>query len=600
MDDVALVRERTDIISLIQEYVPLKKAGRNFKANCPFHNENTPSFMVSPERQMFHCFGCHKGGDAYTFLMEYEHMEFPEALRFLAKRVGITLHEGARGSGLTSRKEALYEINRLASSFYHYILTTHPAGKKALSYLKERKIHEATLGTFRIGFAPASGSALVSYLLRKKGCKEEDILESGLGARRMGRLVDFFSDRLMFPLIDHRENVVGFSGRVLTATAHGPKYINTKDTPVYHKGEHFFGISIAKEQMRKEDQAILVEGEFDVISSFQEGITNVLAIKGSALTEAQVRLLSRYVRKVTLCFDDDTAGWDGVVRSLPLLERFDLTATVIALPGGKDPDEAIKNDPYTFKAALKHDVPVYDYLLEKKIASLDLKDVSSKKNLGDFFLPILTTIRNEIIKEHYLKKLSALLDTTYESLVREMGRHVSAKRDVLFTQVQKEKLTREEVLEQYLLALLVQSEKTKDFVKESMKVLAKILPKERANQKLLHLLNEYTEQNIYTTSQFAAFLPTELIEAFNTATLYPLGQFVEDGSYKKEVNRVANELATRHLRRKLKTLSLQIDEREKNNEETESLRKEYTYIAGLLDGLRRMIPSNNPIKLHLE
>ncbi|MDP3940733.1 MAG: DNA primase [bacterium] len=582
MDDVAQVRERTDIIALLQEYIPLKKAGRNFKSNCPFHNETTPSFMVSPERGMWHCFGCGKGGDAYTFLMEYEHMEFPEALRFLAKRAGITLQEGPRSSALTSRKEKIYELNRYASSFYHYILTSHQAGSKALAYLTERKVNKGALETFRIGYSPASGRSLVNYLLKKKDCSEEDIFDSGLGTRRNGRLVDFFSDRLMFPLVDHRDNVVGFSGRILTSSSHGPKYINTKDTPVYHKGEQFFGINIAKEHMRKHDQAILVEGEFDVLSCFQEGIDNVIAIKGTALTEAQVRLLNRYVKKVTIAFDDDSAGQDALVRSLALLEETDMTATVLKIPGGKDPDEAIKNDPFAFKQSLKNDVAVYDYLLEKKVASLDMNQVSSKKELGDFFLPLFANIRNEIIKEHYLKRLSVFLDTTYESLVHEMGRHVKPKRDNPVEVVAKDKRPREEVLEEYLLALLLQSENVQLQI-HTGEMLSQILPKQRAVQKVLHNLWDFTSRKETTTpGSFANFLPSELFETFNTAMLYPLGNFANSEGMMKEAIGVSEELRTRHLRQRLKQLSLAIDDKEKDAEESSELREEYASILAML------------------
>lgn len=583
MDDVALVRERTDIITLLQEYIPLKKAGRNFKANCPFHNESTPSFMVSIERQMWHCFGCQKGGDAFTFLMEYEHMEFPEALRFLAKRAGITLHEGTRSSALTSRKEKIYEINRLAVSFYHYILSTHTAGRPAREYLKERQVNDGALSSFRIGFAPGSGNALVSYLQKKKGCMEEDIIDSGLGIKRMGRMADFFKDRIMFPLIDHRDNIVGFSGRVMTATSSGPKYINTRETPVYHKGEHFFGIEMAKDAMRTSDQAILVEGEFDVIACFQEGIRNVIAIKGTALTEAQVRLLARYVKRVTMCFDDDNAGQEALVRSLPLLEAADLTTTVLVIPEGKDPDEAIKRNAPGFKAALKHDVPVLEYLLSRKLAKIDAKEADGKKQLADFFLPLLATLHNEIIKEHYLKKLSSILDTSHESLIREMERG-SPKREAVIAPAAKEKLPREEVLEEYLTALLAQSENVIGHVKEVMQELSEIVPKERANQKIISLLGDFVStRGTFKIEEFISFLPTELLPSFNMATLYQVSQFVDPEAYTKELHRVTRELRLGYLRRKLQSLSLLIEEKEKNGEANLDLRDEYGRMAVLLD-----------------
>ena len=216
MDQVAEIRDKLDLAALISEYVPLKKAGRNFKAPCPFHNEKSPSFVVSPERQIWHCFGCGKGGDCYTFLMEYERLEFPEALRMLAKRVGVELQQrGSQQAGLASQKERLYQCNSLAKEFYHYVLTDHKVGQKAREYLKDRGITEAVIKTFMLGFAPSTGTALTQYLTKKKGFTNEEVVEAGLAYQRGPTPQDFFWGRLMFPLIDHRDNVVGFSGRVL-------------------------------------------------------------------------------------------------------------------------------------------------------------------------------------------------------------------------------------------------------------------------------------------------------------------------------------------------------------------------------------------------
>ncbi len=305
MDEVAQIRERVDIVSFISEYVPLRKMGRNFKAICPFHNEKTPSFVVSPERQIWHCFGgCGKGGDVYTFLMEYENLEFVEALRILAKRTGIALAESSFQTGLSSKKEIIYKLNKLALDFYHYVLTRHSAGGKALSYLTEkRKMDKRLIETFMIGFSPKDGIDLSNYLINKKKYKKEDLIEAGL-AYYSGGLKDFFRGRVMFPLFDHRDNVVGFSGRAIEdpPAGGGGKYINTRDTIVYHKGSMFFGLNSAKDNIKKMDKAIIVEGELDVISCFSIGATNVVAVKGTALTENQVALISRFTNNICLCF----------------------------------------------------------------------------------------------------------------------------------------------------------------------------------------------------------------------------------------------------------------------------------------------------------
>src|SRR5579872_214543 len=214
MDQVSQIREKIDIVSLLQEYIPLKKAGRNFKAVCPFHSDKTPSLVVSPERQIWHCFGCGKGGDCFSFLMEYEHIEFPEALRILAQKAGITLQNQRIDNATVSKKEKIYALNHLAAEFYHYLLTKHPSGKKALEYVLQRGIKPATINTYMLGYSP-HGASLVTYLHKKKQYSTDDIFDAGLATRYGRDVVDFFQGRLMFPLYDHRNNIIGFSGRVL-------------------------------------------------------------------------------------------------------------------------------------------------------------------------------------------------------------------------------------------------------------------------------------------------------------------------------------------------------------------------------------------------
>lgn len=422
MDQVSQIREKTDIVGLISSFIPLKKMGRNFKALCPFHNEKTPSFVVSPERQIWHCFGCGKGGDCFTFLMEYENLEFPEALRILAKKTGIQLRESSFQTNLSSKKEKIYKLNKLALDFYHYILTKHRVGKPALSYLLEkRELDQKLIETFKLGFSPRIGEALSNFFIKKKDYKNIDLTEAGLAFEGRNGIMDFFRGRIMFPLSDHRGNVVGFSGRALGNDATGGKYINTRETLVYHKGSMFFGLNTAKDEIKKEDKVIVTEGEFDVISLFSVSVKNAVAVKGTALTENQATLLSRFTKNVALCFDKDSAGFDATKRSLPILEKQGLIATVIEIPNGKDADEAVKSDAVVFKKALKKDISIYDYFFNKLVLSCDRETVEGKRKSLEI-LPIIMQIENEIVKEHFLKKLSEALDISYESIVRELER----------------------------------------------------------------------------------------------------------------------------------------------------------------------------------
>lgn len=588
MDQVAQIREKIDIVSFLSEFITLKKAGRNFKAVCPFHNEKSPSFMVSPERQVWHCFGCGKGGDIYTFLMEYEKVEFPEALRILAKRAGIELIQSKEQMGIASKKERLYSLNNLAREYYHYILTRHKVGEKARQYLLERDLTDQLIETFQLGFAPGVGNALSSYLIKKKGYSVDDLVEAGLSFPRGKDAVDFFRGRLMFPLIDHRDNVVGFSGRVLDKDAKTSKYINTRETLIYHKGEGFYGLNITKDAIRKAGQAILMEGEFDVISSFKEGVSNVVAVKGTALTEMQINLIARYAGKISICFDGDRAGQEAIKRSLPLIEKKGLQASIILLPNGKDPDESIKTDPILYKQSIKKDISVYDYLFDSALESGDSKTAEGKKAIADTVLPVIALMTNEIIKEHYLRKLSNVLDTTYESISKELERKKQLEKSmhVQVPPLKTQKQSREEMLEEYLISLIIQSDNPKLALDKAIALLSPSLSKEKAYQKILSLLLEYfkTTQE-FSHERFSQVLPEELLHSYNKSMLFPLPPFKEKDQYLHEVEKVSKQLRDLYLRTRLKVISEELVAKEKNgsnDEDLQGLKEEYSTLLSLL------------------
>lgn len=272
MDDVDLIKQKVDVGDLIGSYISLKRAGRNLKAVCPFHNEKSPSFVVSPERQIWHCFGCGKGGDIFTFVEEYERVDFSEALNLLAEKAGIKLKKTAFHSEKEEVKNRIYEINHLSSLFYHFLLTKHPSGKTALSYVTtERELTPALIKTYAIGYAPGQPDALVSYLLKKKHYTREELIEAGVATIRNGRLFDFFQNRLVFPLTDSRGNILAFSGRALTDNQQ-PKYINTKETPAYIKGDTLFGLDIAKEAIKKRGKLFLWKGSLTLSQALKRGL----------------------------------------------------------------------------------------------------------------------------------------------------------------------------------------------------------------------------------------------------------------------------------------------------------------------------------------
>lgn len=587
MDQAAEIREKIDIISFINEFVPLKKAGRNYKANCPFHSEKTPSFVVSPERQMWHCFGCAKGGDCFTFLMEYERLEFPEALRMLAKRTGVTLTGRGYDTKTSSQKDLIYTLNHLAAEYYHYVLMKHPVGKKGKDYLEKRGVTEKVMKSFLIGCAPNARTGLTEYLLKKKGYRKEDLFEAGL-ATTVGRdTVDFFRGRVMFPLFDHRDNIVGFAGRTLDTTGViKAKYINTRETLVYHKGEMFFGLNMTKDVIRKANQVLLVEGEFDVISCFQAGVSHVVGVKGTALTDKQVQLLSRYAQKVTVCFDGDRAGQEAIKRSLPIIEKYNLQTTVVVIPGGKDPDDAIREDSAAFLKAVKHDIGIYDFLLQIALEKYDKKSASGKGKIAADLLPVYSAISNEIIKEHYLKKLSSELDTTYESLQKEIVRQTRKEQDVVIPRQSELKQSREELLEEYILSLILQYESPKEAMRSAWAVLEDALVTDRAHPKILSQLESYCRiRDGFDAKTFVRELPPELLPAVDKALLFPLSVFDDRTKHLKEVEKTAKQLREVYLKNRIKRISLQLKEKGGQGEEKEAdqLREQFSRLVSLLE-----------------
>lgn len=582
MDDVDLIKQKIDIADLIGSYIPVKRAGRNFKANCPFHNEKSPSFVISPERQIWHCFGCGKGGDIFTFVEEYERTDFSESLKLLATRADIKLKKNVFRSKQDEKKNRIYEINHLASQFYNFLLTEHKSGKEAYEYVTEKRgLSKALISTFNLGFAPRQGNALISYLIRKKGYIKDELLESGVATLKNGRLFDFFQNRLIFPIQDARGNIVAFSGRGLTEKAI-PKYINTKETPVYVKGDTVFGLYQAKEAIKKEGKVILMEGEFDVISSYKEGILNTVAVKGTALTENQIRLLKRFAQKIVFCFDTDPAGTEAQRRSIALIQKEGINASVVIPPHGKDPDELLKENPALFKKALKEEVNIYDFIIESSVQNENPKTVEGKKHILSRTLSYITDIDNEIVKEYYLKKLASLLETSYESVVKESDKKVISKpreESVIATPNNK---PRQEMLEDHLLTLILQSQKPKDALAAAVNALEAIEPVTPNAKSIYNTLKEYfLTSDELSVAEIGKLLHESVLPTFDLYFLTPIPNFASNELHLIEVEKAAKTVKQAAVKEQLKTLSERMKEAEKNENEDElqKLREEFSLLA---------------------
>lgn len=410
-DQIHEIKEKLDIVDLISQYVSLKKAGKNYKALCPFHNEDTPSFMVSPELQIFKCFGCGRGGDIYKFLMEMEGVEFGEALQVLAEKAGVKL-ASYRSSPESERRKKLLEINHLASRYFHYLLTNRSVGKECLDYFrKERGFGDGIIKDFDLGYAPNSWNSLGNYLLGK-GYTLSEIIDAGLVVSKRGgrRFYDRFRGRAMFALQDHRGQVVGFSGRIMGDTR-GPKYLNTPESIVFNKSLFLYGLFRSKGFIKSAGQAVIVEGPTDFLTPFSSGTKNMVAAQGTALTLGQIKLLKRYTGDISICFDADLAGNLATKRGIDLAEKAGLEVAVITLPDGfKDPDQLARTNLEVWKEVVQKPIPVYDFYFQTAFKKYDRKTPEGKKQIAKELLPIIRNISDDIQRASYVQKLASELD----------------------------------------------------------------------------------------------------------------------------------------------------------------------------------------------
>ncbi len=418
------IKSKTDIVDLVGSYVNLKKAGKYFKANCPFHDEKTPSFVVSPEIQRWHCFGaCHEGGDVITFVMKWENVPFSDALKILAQRSGVNITDKLERSGFadseSEKRNKLFEINELTAKYYAYILKSHAIASQARAYLESRALPPGIADKFMLGFAPTGWDSLVGYL-HKKGYKNEDIVATGLAIGTSRGAIDRFRGRLIFPIMNTLGKVVGFSGRLLGGVEPtektGAKYVNTPETLVYHKRESLYGFSISKDAVRKENAVIVVEGEFDFLTPYTKGIENIVAIKGSAFTQEQLKILKRYCDRLILALDNDKAGQDALRRSIIEASPFGFDIYVCEMPGGKDPDDAAREHLNEFKKIVANPTPVFDYLFSTFSSEVKSDDPYSKKKFTAKMAEFLVHADNSIVKDHYIKKIAEYVSTSVSSI----------------------------------------------------------------------------------------------------------------------------------------------------------------------------------------
>lgn len=424
------IKSRLDIIDVVNEYIQLKKAGTNWKALCPFHSEKTPSFMVSREKQIWHCFGCDEGGDIFEFIKKIENIEFPEALKILAKKAGVELRH--IDPQMQNKKTKLMDICNAAANFYHHFLLEDTEAKRAREYLKRRGLEDSTIEDFKIGYAPPTWDRVLQFL-RNKHYFDNDILDSGLVIKKEqgSGYYDRFRNRIMFPIANTHGDVVGFTGRLLgddsSQSQQGGKYVNTPSTLIYDKSKVIYGFDKARSEIKKQNLAILVEGQMDVVSSHQAGVKNVIAASGTSLTDDQLMLIRRYSTNIAMAYDMDEAGRAASERAVEAALLQGMNVKIISIPGGKDPDECIRTNPKEWIKAIDLAERVMEYYFRTVFDKYETSNIESKKRIVDILLAKIGKLQNKVEQSHYIKLLADKLSLD-EAILWETFSHSAKNR----------------------------------------------------------------------------------------------------------------------------------------------------------------------------
>jgi DNA primase len=487
MTPIDEIKNRLDIVDVVQGYIRLKKAGKDYKALCPFHKEKNPSFFVSPSKQIWHCFSCNFGGDMFTFVQKIEGVEFGDALRTLAKKAGVVLKR--EDPQIRSKRNILYEISEEAAKFFEKKFQPsagQPQAEKETKavreYLKDRGVCSRSIKDFRIGFAVDSWSALHDYLT-ELGYKPKDIESAGLIIQNSkfnqnskfkiqdSRYYDRFRNRIMFPIFDLNGQVIGFSGRIFGKEEGTGKYVNTPETLIYNKSRVIYGLDKAKLEIRKTNQCILVEGQFDVIMAHQAGNENTIAVSGTALTWEHLRILKRYTENLVFCFDADIGGEAATKKAIGLAQQLEFNIKIVLLPKDKDPADIIKQSSKKWKNLLKKAEPIMEFYFENTFAKYNKTlNVDNKREIAKELLLPIKNITNNVEQAHWIQVLAAKLRVEEKGLVEAL-RRVKAREQgqEVFSAPETVQKSRTENLEEYLLGLVLKYPKHQEYLKKSFK-----------------------------------------------------------------------------------------------------------------------------------
>lgn len=568
-DQVEEVKQKTDIASVIGEHVKLTKAGRNFKGLCPFHEERTPSFMVSRELQIYKCFGCGEAGDVFTFLEKREGLDFYEALKFLADRVRVKLTP--RAGQESSIKQKVLEANDMAARFYHYLLTSHKFGKEGLEYLSvSRGITAETIKSFNLGFAPLAPTLLFDTLTKKKKLSPDVLEQAGLVFRTRRGYMDRFRGRAIFPIVNHRGETVALAGRILPQLddKRSGKYINSPESPVYHKSNSLFGLNLSKDSIRDTKTAVVVEGELDLISSWQAGIKNVVAIKGTAMTEEHVRLISRFAQTIILALDSDFAGDSAALRGLSFAQNAGLDIKVVSITDYKDPDEFARADTDGYKTAIKQATDAWEFVINVLSKRYDLATGSGKAAASRQIVPILAAIEDDIVRAHYAQRTASKLGVPVDAVAREISKHQTPRQQVNDEALQVETgIPRLALLEEELFTVLLANPDL--FEDENLTKIFSTSPVSKMVEKIVEHLSL---GNKYDAKKIVDIMPAELRQKFSEYVI----RSPEEVDAQKQITLLSKEILKLSLKDQMQKLAQDLSKYESEGDEgklkeTESL-----------------------------
>ena len=561
------VRSRLSIEDVIGEYVELKRAGRNLKGLSPFTDERTPSFVVSPEKQIWHDFSSGKGGDVFGFVMLVEGMDFRQALEHLARKAGVELQQFSRGDGkLAQRKKRAREVLQLAVRYYQQVLVKTP---EALDYVvKRRGLNRATIEEFTIGFAPEGQSTVVD-VLKKRGFSQQELQDAGLTNRFGG---DLFRGRMMVALSDAAGEVVGFTGRIIVDDPKAPKYLNTPQTLLFDKSRHIFGLAQAKEAIRKENVAVVVEGNLDVVSSHQAGVKHVVATAGTAMTEQHLKTLSRLAERIKLSFDGDRAGLAATERAIDIAQRVGVEVEVVTLPAdAKDPDELIQQGAELWRSAIDTSQPAVEWVIDQYKAREDVTTAEGKRRFTTASLQLVGRLQDPVEREHYMGLLASTTGASMAALEQKMTSAATGETPKKRVNVEKTTATSvSQELEDTVIALALAYPQARHWLAS----LTEDMVEQEATKELLL----YLQQNQTTTLDT---LPKQLQKYEQYVKIVQLKSDVryanwEDSEYQAEMAHTVKQVLTKHRETKKQRLIEQLRDAEAANDDAraESLRRD--------------------------